>query len=84
MSCLVTLPRAALREDRRAGADVRARRVVRAGLAVAVEAHVADAHADDAVALDQGFRRGEAGEDVDAERLGARGEDAAQAGRARR
>ncbi len=36
---------AALREDRRAGADVGARRVVRPRLALAVEAHVADAHA---------------------------------------
>ena len=30
---------------------------------------------DDAAVLDQGFRRREAGEDVDAERLGARGEE---------
>ena len=62
-------------EEGRAGADVGARRVVRPGLALAVEAHVADAHAHDAVALDQGLRRREAGEDVHAERLGARGED---------
>src|SRR5262245_61546270 len=66
---------AAFGEHGRPRADVGARRVVRTRLAIAAEAHVADAHARDASALDEPLRRGEAGKHVDAERLGAGGED---------
>ena len=75
MSLLRHAAAAALREDRRARADVRARRVVRAGPAIAIEAHVADPHACDAAVLDERLRGRESRKHVDAERLGARGEE---------
>ena len=67
---------APLREDRGVRADVGARRMVRARLALAVKAHVADAYADDAArVVEECFRRRKAREYVDSEGLGARGKD---------
>ena len=56
----------AVGEDRDLGANVDARLERRLRLAVLVDAAVAGAHADDAVALVQHLARGEAGEEVDA------------------
>ena len=59
----------AVAENRDLGADVDARLERRLLLAVLVDAAIAGADADDAIAVVQHFRRGEAGEDVDAFRL---------------
>src|SRR6266699_7231997 len=65
----------ALGEHRERGVDLDARGEVGAGLALAGESHVADAHALDGAALtEEGRGGGEAREDLDAERLGAGGE----------
>src|SRR5438067_1502433 len=65
----------ALGEHRERGVDLDAGGEVGAGLALAGESHVADAHALDGAALiEEGRRGGEAREDLDAEPLGAGGE----------
>ncbi len=64
----------AFAEHRDLGEDVHARLVGRLGLAVLVDAHVARAHADDAVALDEELVAGEAGVDLDADLLALLGE----------
>ncbi len=63
---------AAFGKDGRARADVGAGRVIRTGLAVAVEAHVSDPHARDApIGIHERFGRRESGKHVDAQRLRA-------------